>query len=72
MLRRAALVRTDVSEERIISIIREAIEIEIRPYNMKTEGCFCLSKSWKLFMYSLKSFGRTPSPLGYVAPAPCS
>jgi hypothetical protein len=28
-------------------IVREAIEIELDPYNINREGGFCLSKTWK-------------------------
>jgi hypothetical protein len=28
-------------------IVRVVIEIELHPYNIKTEGGFCLRKSWK-------------------------
>jgi hypothetical protein len=38
-------------------IVREAIEIELHPYNINREGGFCLSKSWKPFIGSLKIFG---------------
>jgi hypothetical protein len=37
-------------------IVREAIETELHPYNINREGGFCLSKSWKPFIGSLKNF----------------
>jgi hypothetical protein len=37
-------------------IVREAIEIELHPYNINREGRFCLSKSWKPHIGSLKFF----------------
>jgi hypothetical protein len=37
--------------------VRAAIEIELHPYNIHREGGFCLSKSWKPLINSLKTFG---------------
>jgi hypothetical protein len=39
-------------------IIREAIEIELNPYNMNKEEGFCLSKSWKPLICTLKYPGK--------------
>jgi hypothetical protein len=38
-------------------IVREAIEIELRPYNINREGGISLSKSRKPLNVSLKTFG---------------
>jgi hypothetical protein len=49
-------------------IFREAIEIELHPYNIKREGGFCLSKSWKPLIGSLKLTGHDPRTLGDAVP----
>jgi hypothetical protein len=45
-------------------IVRNAIEIELHPYNIDREGGFCLSKSWKPLIGSLKPSGYDPRRLG--------
>jgi hypothetical protein len=45
-------------------IVREAIEIELHPYNINRESDFCLSKSWKPLIGSLKLSGLDPWTLG--------
>jgi hypothetical protein len=49
-------------------IFREDIEIELHPYIMNREGGFCLSKSWKLLIGSLRFFGHDPITLGDAVP----
>jgi hypothetical protein len=44
--------------------LREAIEIELHPYNINREGGFCPSKSWKPLIGSLKLSGHYPRTLG--------
>jgi hypothetical protein len=39
---------------------REAIETELYHYNINGKGGFCLSKSWKPLIGSLKTFGTWP------------
>jgi hypothetical protein len=45
-------------------IVRKSIEIELHPYNINREGGFCLSKSWKPLIGSLKLSGHDPRTLG--------
>jgi hypothetical protein len=45
-------------------IVREAVEIELYSYNINREGGFCLSKSWKPLIGSLKLSGHDPRTLG--------
>jgi hypothetical protein len=49
-------------------IVREAIEIELHLYNINREGGFCLSKSWKPLIGSLKLSGHDPRTLGGAVP----
>jgi hypothetical protein len=44
-------------------IVRDAIEVELHPYNINREGGFCLSKSWKPLIGSLKLSGHDPRTL---------
>jgi hypothetical protein len=48
--------------------IREAIEIELHPYNINREGDFCLSKSQKPLIGTLKLSGHDPGTLGNAVP----
>jgi hypothetical protein len=49
-------------------IFREAIEIELHPYNINREGGFCLSKSWKPLIGPIKLSGHDPRTLGSAVP----
>jgi hypothetical protein len=49
-------------------IVREVIESELHPYNSNREGGFCLSKSWKSLIDSLKLLGHDPRTLGSTVP----
>jgi hypothetical protein len=49
-------------------IVREAIEIALHPYNVNREGGFCLSKSWRPLIGSLKLSGQNPWTLGDAVP----
>jgi hypothetical protein len=48
--------------------VGEAIKIELHPYNINREGGFCLSKSWKPLIGSLKLSGHNPRTLGDAVP----
>jgi hypothetical protein len=58
-------IRSDDLEFRIV---REAIEMELHPYSINREGGFCLSKSWKPLIGSLKFSGHDPRTLGDTVP----
>jgi hypothetical protein len=49
-------------------IVREAISIELHPYNINREGGFSLSKLWKPLIGSLKLSGQDPRTLGDAVP----
>jgi hypothetical protein len=49
-------------------IVKEAIEIELHPYNINREGGFCHSKSWRPHIGSLKLLGHDPRTLGDAVP----
>jgi hypothetical protein len=49
-------------------IVGEAVEIELHHYNINREGGFCLSKSRKPFIGSLKFSGYDPRTLGDAVP----
>jgi hypothetical protein len=49
-------------------IVREAIEIELHPYNINREGGFCLSKLWKPLIGFLKRSGHDPRTFGNSVP----
>jgi hypothetical protein len=48
--------------------VREAIEIELHPYNLNGEGGLCFNKSWKPLIGSLKLSGHGPRALGDAVP----
>jgi hypothetical protein len=48
--------------------VRVAMEMELHPYNINTEGGFCLSKSWKPLIGSLKLSGHDTGTLGDAVP----
>jgi hypothetical protein len=49
-------------------IVREAIEIELHLYNIDREGGFCLIKSWKPLIGSLKLSVHEGRTLGDAVP----
>jgi hypothetical protein len=48
--------------------VRGAIETELHPYDINREGGFCISKSWKPLIGSLKYSGHDPRTLGDAVP----
>jgi hypothetical protein len=53
---------------RVTLVVKEAIEIEIHPYNINREDGFCLSKSWRPLIVSLKLSGHYPKTFGDAVP----
>jgi hypothetical protein len=49
-------------------VVKEAIGIELHPYNINREGGFCLSKSWKPLIGSFKLSGYDPRTLADAVP----
>jgi hypothetical protein len=49
-------------------IVKEAIEIELHPYNINRQGGFCLSKSWKSLISSVNLSGHDPKTFGHAVP----
>jgi hypothetical protein len=49
------------TSEHIGQLLREVINIEVRAINMNQEDGFCLSRLWKLLIYSLKEENRSSS-----------
>jgi hypothetical protein len=49
-------------------IVRDAIEIELQPYNINREGGFSLSKTGKPLIGYLKFSGNDPRTLGEAVP----
>jgi hypothetical protein len=51
-------------------IVKEAIEIELHPYNISRKGDFSLSKSWEPLIGSLELSGHGPKTLCDAVPHP--
>jgi hypothetical protein len=62
--RRNAEQRRQVALGHVPKVLREAIEIQICPYNTNREDGFCLSKSWKPLIGSVRLSGHDPRTLG--------
>jgi hypothetical protein len=46
----------------VVYIYREAIEIEMHPNNINSDGGFNLSKSWKPLLHRLRNKRQPPNP----------